>query len=193
MKLAGLAAAGFVALSCSSTATMSPSTTGHPAGTTSPLTNAVPLSGACGSTQLYTGGMPAWLHNGIHGLTGMDDVPYAVAGPTPVAGFIMSYPLKAGPDVPKILWVVGTPRHGGALSIQAHRSGSSEPVINVSRPANAGPGEIYPDGVTVPTTECWHFIQQWAQGVSELALLYSPQAPFQRFCRRSTSTRVASG
>lgn len=129
MKLAGFAAAGFVALSCSSTATTSPSTTGHPAGTTSPLANAAPVSGGCGSTQLYTGGMPAWLHNGIHGLTGMDDVPYTVAGPTPVAGFIMSYPLKAGPDVPKILWVVGTPRNGGALSIQARPSGSSEPVV----------------------------------------------------------------
>lgn len=173
MKLAGLATAGFLALACSGTATTSPSTTGHPAGTPSPLANAVPVSGGCGSTQLYTGGMPAWLHNGIHGLTEMDDVPYAVARPTPVAGFIMSYPLKAGPDVPKILWVVGTPRNGGALSIQAHPAGSSGPVVNVSRPANAGPGEIYPDGVPIPTAGCWHFSLQWATGHAELDLLYS--------------------
>jgi len=136
------------------------------------MARAAPVSGGCGSTQVYAGGMPAWLHDGIHGLTGMDDVPYAVAGPTPAAGFIMSYPLKAGPDEPKILWVVSTPRNGSALSIQVHPSGSSEPIVNVSRPANAGPGEIYPDGVPKPAAGCWHFSLQWATGHAELDLLY---------------------
>ncbi len=176
MRLAGLAAAGFVAMTCSRTATTSPSTTAHPAGTPSPLANAAPVSGGCGSTQLYRDGMPAWLPNGIQGLTEMDQVPYAIAGPTPVAGFIMSYPLKAGlggRDGPKILWVVSTPRNGSSLSIQAHPLGSSEPVVKVSPPANAGPGEIYPDGVPIPSAGCWHFSLQWATGHAELDLLYS--------------------
>lgn len=178
MRLAGLAAAGIVAMTCSSTATTSPSTTSYSGASSSPQATAAPVSGGCGSTQLYTGGVPAWLHNGIHGLTEMEGVPYAVAGPTPVAGFIMSYPLKAGftgPDGPKILWVVSTPRNGGALSIQAHPLGSSKPVVKVSRPANAGPGEIYPDGVPIPTAGCWHFSLQWATGQAELDLLYSSQ------------------
>lgn len=125
---------------------------------------------------LFAGGMPEWLQAGIHRLAEMDSVPYGVTGPTSVAGFIMSYPLKAGltgQDGPKILWVVSTPRNGGALSIQVHPLGSSDPVINLSHPANAGPGEIYPDGVPIPTAGCWHFSLQWATGHAELDLLYT--------------------
>ncbi len=109
----------------------------------------------------------------------MGGIPYVLAGPTAAAGFLFGYPLKAGisgPGVPKILWVVSTPRNGAQLEIQAHPSGSSEPVVQESRPADSGPGEIYPDGVPVPTAGCWHFSLQWATGHAELDLLYATQS-----------------
>ena len=121
--------------------------------------------------------MPHWLIDGTQGLTGMNGLPYALAGPTPVAGFLFSYPLKAGtasgPEGPKILWVVSTPRNGGALLIQAQPLGSQQPLIKVTRPADSGPGEIYPDGVLIPTAGCWHFNLQWATGHADLDLMYS--------------------
>lgn len=103
----------------------------------------------------------------------MAGIPFVLAGPTAAAGFLFGYPLKAGSDGSKILWVVSTPRNNAPLEIQAQPSGSSEPVLKESRPANSGPGEIYPDGVSVPTAGCWHFSLQWAMGHAELDLLYS--------------------
>ncbi|MGI8562927.1 MAG: hypothetical protein ACR2MZ_05120 [Candidatus Dormibacter sp.] len=103
----------------------------------------------------------------------MGGIPYVLAGPTAAAGFLFGYPLKAGSDAVKVLWVVSTPRNNAPLEIQAHPSGSSEPVVQESRPADSGPGEIYPDGVPVPTASCWHFSLQWATGHAELDLLYS--------------------
>jgi hypothetical protein len=176
VRMAALVAAGCLAITCSNTGTTSSSPSAHPVAKSSPPANAATVPGGCGATQLYRGGMPTWLHAGIRGLSGMDDVPYALAGPTPAAGFVMSYPLKAGApeqDGPKILWVVSTPRNGSTLSIQAHPLRSSEPVINISRPANAGPGEIYPDGVPVPAPGCWHVSLWWATGHAELDLLYA--------------------
>jgi hypothetical protein len=119
--------------------------------------------------------MPSWLQDEIQGLTGMGNAPYALAGPTPIAGFILGYPLKAGTSTPsKILWVVSTPRNGEPLQIRVNPSGAAEPVVRVSRPADSGPGEIYPDGVSVPTSGCWHFKLQWASGSAQLDLSYSP-------------------
>lgn len=161
-----------------STAAASPSLLTH-ANTSappSPLANALPVAGGCGSTQLYKGGMPAWVHDGTQGLSGMEDLPYVLAGPTAVAGFVFSYPLKAGTiyhDGPKILWIVSTPRNGRPLEIRAHPAGASTPEVAVSRPADSGPGEIYPDGVPIPTAGCWDFTLRWATGNAELELLYS--------------------
>jgi hypothetical protein len=103
----------------------------------------------------------------------MDSSPYALAGPTAAAGFLLSYPLKAGTDAMKIMWVVSTPRNGAPLELQVHPSGAPEPLLKTSRPANSGPGEIYPDGLPVPTAGCWHFSLQWATGHAELDLQYS--------------------
>lgn len=120
------------------------------------------------------GGMPSWLREGIQGLL-IENAPYALAGPTPVAGFILADPLTAGARGPsKILWVVSTPRNGRPLEIRVNPSGADEPVLRVSRPADSGPGEIYPDGVSVPNSGCWHFKLQWATGNAELDLSYSP-------------------
>lgn len=141
--------------------------------TSSPLPSAVAVAGGCGSTLVYRGGMPTWLHEGIQGLQ-IESAPYALAGPTPVAGFILAYPLKAGANAPsKILWVVSTPRDGRPLQIRVNPSGAVEPVLTDSRPADSGPGEIYPDGIPVPNPGCWHFKLQWATGNAELDLSYS--------------------
>ena len=180
-RLAGITAVCLVAMACSSATSSSPATTSpstrFPAVTvSSPVAAATSVPGGCGSTKLYEGGMPQWLVDGTQGLTGLNDLPYAVAGPTPVAGFLFSYPLKAGaasPDGPKILWVVSTPREGGQLVIQAHPLGSQQPLVSVTRPADSGPGEIFPDGVPVPTAGCWHLSLQWATGHAELDLVYS--------------------
>ena len=117
--------------------------------------------------------MPTWLHEQIQFLTEMDNVPYALAGPTSVGGLLLSYPLKAGTKTPtKIMWVVSTPRNDGGLEIRAHPSASEQPLITVSRPADSGP-VIFNDGVSVPSSGCWHFSLQWALGHAELDLLYS--------------------
>lgn len=170
----------FVTTACAGTTSASQSATPSPVvpspvvPTSSPLASAVLVHGGCGPTQAYRGGMPAWLHDGIQGLTGMENAPYALAGPTPIAGFLLSYPLRAGTNTQsKILWVVSTPRDGEPLKIRVNPSGAAEPVLTVSRLADSGPGEIYPDGVSVPNSGCWHFKLQWATGNAELDLSYS--------------------
>lgn len=147
-RLAGLAAAGLLtmpAIACStSVTTPAPSASPHRTSAGSPPAAATPLPGGCASTQVYKGGMPAWLRDGSQGFTGMNTIPYVLAGPTAVAGFLFAYPLQAGTDRTKILWVVSTPRNGAPLEIQIHPSGTTEPVLKVSHPADSGPGEIYP-------------------------------------------------
>jgi hypothetical protein len=101
--------------------------------------------------------------------------PYVVAKPASAAGFIFSYPLRSGrsKDIAnKILWVVRTPRNGGALHIEAHPRGASVPTVTEIRPGDSGPGEIYPDGLNVPTAGCWHFTLRWPTGTAELDLEY---------------------
>ena len=135
---------------------------------------AQPVTGGCGRTQAYQGPIPAWLeradgHNTPRGL------PWVVGEPSSAAGFIFGYPLRAGhPSDPtnKVLWVVRTPRNGTALEIVAHPLGSSSPLLREQHPADSSPGEIYPDGMDVPTPGCWHFQLSWATGRAELDLEY---------------------
>jgi hypothetical protein len=102
----------------------------------------------------------------------MNDVPYAISGNSTAAGFVLAYPLKANVPHAKILWVGASPRQGAPLNIHAHPIGSTAPVVKESVPAGASPGEIYPDGVTIPSAGCWHFALQWATGQAELDLRY---------------------
>lgn len=133
-----------------------------------------PVAGGCAATRVYEGKVPAWLdeasgHNPALG------VPYAVATPPIAAGFIFAYPLQAGGPSQshnKILWVVRTPRNGAALEIDAHPLSQSGPVVHEALPAGSSPGEIYPDGVDVPSPGCWHFTLAWATGRAELDLEY---------------------
>jgi hypothetical protein len=132
------------------------------------------VAGGCGSTQAYRGPIPVWLEqaDGHNTPTGL---PYVVATPASAAGFIFGHPLRAGHPKQrsnKILWVVRTPREGEPLDIDVHPLGSSTPNIRESRPADSGPGEIYPDGIDVPRAGCWHFTLRWATGRAEFDLRY---------------------
>jgi hypothetical protein len=137
---------------------------------------ASPVAGApvCGSTTVVQGSIPKWLddaggHNNPSGL------PYVIAHPALAAGFLFSDPLRSGhPQNPynKILWVVGTPRNGSELVIDGHPLGADTPKVHEVQPANSGPGEIYPDGVDVPSAGCWQFDLRWANSHAQVELNY---------------------
>jgi hypothetical protein len=136
--------------------------------------SAQPAAGGCGGTQAQRGPVPAWVdaaagHNVPNGL------PYVTASPDVAAGFLFGYPLRAGHPQDrsnKVLWVVRTPRQGSNLQIDAHPLGAQQPVVHESRPAGSGPGEIYPDGIDVPTPGCWQLTLVWATGRAEVNLAY---------------------
>jgi hypothetical protein len=132
------------------------------------------ISGGCGRSQVYQGPIPAWLEE-VDGHNTPRGVPWVAGEPSSAAGFIFGYPLRAGhPSDPsnKVLWVVRTPRKGGALEIVAHPLGLPGPLVSERRAADSSPGEIYPDGIDVPTPGCWHFQLSWATGRAELDLQY---------------------
>lgn len=132
------------------------------------------IPGGCGATQLYKGGFPEWISTGIQALTGMDESVYAIASPPTAVGFLLQYPLKAKTPTKspsKLMWFVGLPRNGSALSIGAHPTGSSSPVVTESLPANALE-EVYGDGIAVPTAGCWHLTLSWASNKAEIDLPY---------------------
>jgi hypothetical protein len=95
--------------------------------------------------------------------------------PPLAAGFLFVQPLRAGhPDNPsnKVLWVVGPTRNGSTLTIDAHPLGATSPAIHETHIANSGPGQIYPDGVDVPTAGCWQFDLRWAGNHTQMELNY---------------------
>ncbi|TMC71391.1 MAG: hypothetical protein E6J18_07090 [Chloroflexi bacterium] len=143
--------------------------------TAPPSTAATAVAGGCGSTQVFKGGVPAWLdaagaYNNPAGL------PYVVANPPIAAGFLFGAPLRAGhPTNPanKILWVVGKPREGAELRIIGHPLEASTPEVQTSAPAGSSPGEIYPSIVDVPRPGCWRFDLYWAGHTAAAELLYT--------------------
>jgi hypothetical protein len=135
----------------------------------------VAASGGCGSTAVLRGSIPAWLDAaGAH--NNPTFLPYVIAHPPLAAGFLFVYPLQAGlgDSVPtKILWVVRTPRTGSQLTIDGHPLDASQPTVHETQPDNSSPGEIYPDGVQVPTPGCWQFDLHWASSHTQIELNYS--------------------
>ena len=93
----------------------------------------------------------------------------------------LAYPfvrLHAGhPSNPanKILWIVHTPR-GSQLVIRAHPLGRTRPLVTVRRPADSGPGSIYPSYVDVPRAGCWQITLRWSGGTDSLDLAYAPRS-----------------
>lgn len=135
------------------------------------------VAGGCGSTQVYRDGVPAWLMDAAGGGSGLGALPYVIAHPTVAGGFLFSFPLQAGhPRGNKVLWAVRTPREDGPLEILAHPLNSPTPVVRETRPADSGPGEIYPDGLDVPSAGCWEVSLSWPTAKAQIELNYIPAA-----------------
>lgn len=137
-------------------------------------TGAAAASQGCASTPIQHDVVPAWLYAAA-GQNVPVGVPYAIASPPTAAGFIFPNPPRAGhPSNPanKILWVVTGSRNGAPLQLDGHLLGSTAPAVHMSEPANAGPGEIYPSIVDVPTAGCWQFTLHWATGQTTIDLEY---------------------
>jgi hypothetical protein len=137
-----------------------------------PTADAKPFEGGCGSTTVMSGGISDALQKWA-GNNAPSGVPYAVAHPATVAGFLFGAPLRAPGtgSSNKILWVVGTPRMGD-LIVEGVPLGKTAPTVRYSFPANSGPGEIYPSGVDVPEPGCWSFTLRWAGQTAAIELLY---------------------
>lgn len=139
--------------------------------TFAPQSTAKVVDGGCVTTKVYQGGVPASLDEaGAH--NNPDGLPYVVADPAIAAGFIFNYPLKAGSQGDKILWVVGAPRQGGPLAIDAHPYGADQPTAYFNQDANSSPGEIYPTGLAVPSPGCWVLSLRWGTHRAEADLQY---------------------
>jgi len=141
----------------------------------SPSNLALKVAGGCGTTQVYKGGQPDWLTRAGDN-NNPSDLPYFITSPANAAGFLFSYPLRSGaPSNPgnKILWVVGVPRDGNNLVVDAHPLGASTPVVHMSFEDNSSPGEIYPSEVDVPSPGCWHFDVTWGSNHTSVELLYA--------------------
>jgi hypothetical protein len=172
-RLVLVSALVFLVAACST----QPTSASRPSPTTaaravSPQAGATTVAGGCGSTPLLSGGFPTWLEPTVRDLNNMSDVPYAVSSNSTAAAFVLAYPLKANVSHAKILWVIASPRQGLPLNIQTHPTSSTAPLVTESVPAGASPGEIYPDGASIPSAGCWHFTLRWATGQAELDLLY---------------------
>jgi len=170
MRAALATITSLLVIGCSGQATARPT----PSSTTATTAAATVGTDGCGVTAVMRGGVPAWLdeaggHNNPTGLR------YVIGHPALVAGFLFSDPLRAGhPENPsnKVLWVVRTPRDRSPLTIDGHPLGATSPTVHETRPADSGPGEIYPDGVDVPSAGCWQFDLRWAHSHAQVELNY---------------------
>lgn len=166
-RLASLVLA-FVVTSCSGTVAG-----GTAAATTSPTTSPSVLAGGCGSTPVLQGQVPHWL-DVAGGYNNPETLPYVIAHPPIAAGFLFVYPTHAGANAPvKVLWVVRNPRDGSPLRISGHPLSATTPTVQDMRPDNSGPGEIYPDGVNVPSPGCWQFDLRWGGNHTQVELNYA--------------------
>jgi hypothetical protein len=128
-----------------------------PAGSRHPITH-------CAATAIHHGAPPAWTKGAWADSSPGFSVPYSVATGGRAAAFFFADPLRAGhPTDPanKVLWVVRQPRDGMPLTISARREGSRSPAVRISRPADSGPGEIYPSYVDLPQAGCWRLALAW--------------------------------
>jgi hypothetical protein len=172
MRAAVVVVMSLALIACSGQATTRP--------TAASATSAAPTAAAtvgCGSTNVLKGGIPDWL-DAAGGHNNPTSLRYVIAHPPLVAGFLFSDPLHAGRaqnPYNKILWVVRTPRNGSNLTIDGHPLGAATPTVHEVRPADSGPGEIYPDGVDVPSAGCWQFDLRWATSHAQVELNYLAQ------------------
>ncbi|MGH7760214.1 MAG: hypothetical protein ACREOY_02185 [Candidatus Dormibacteraceae bacterium] len=129
----------------------------------SPSVSAIVLTSGCGSTPIFKGGAPGWAHQLEGTSTYQEFVPYVLAAPATVIGFLYGYPLRAGhPENPsnKILWLVNLPPRAGSLDISAHPVGAPAPIVNQSA-AFLTSGDV-PSIIDLPQSGCWHFDLTWS-------------------------------
>jgi hypothetical protein len=96
-----------------------------------------------------------------------------IGTPNIAMGYLFSYPLRAGPNMNKILWYVRLPRNRQSLTAEGHPVGLPTPVARFGKSADSGPGEIYPSGPEVPAPGCWHFTLNWNGNRAEVDLLFT--------------------
>ncbi len=121
-------------------------------------------SARCAAAAIHHGPPPAWTAGAWADSSSGFSVPYSLATGGRAAAFFFADPLRAGhPANPanKVLWVVREPRDGMPLTIAARRAGSRSPTVRITRPADSGPGEIYPSYVDVPQAGCWRLALAW--------------------------------
>ncbi|MFZ0130801.1 MAG: hypothetical protein WB808_12745 [Candidatus Dormiibacterota bacterium] len=139
-----------------------------------PLGSSVASTG-CGNTVVYRGSVPAWLVTAGGGSRGAPTyLPYVIARPPIAGGYLFVFPLQSGAHGSnKILWAMGLPRDGSDLVISAHPLTASKPVITETLLDDSYPGEIYPDGLAVPTAGCWQLTLSWSGHHALIELAYT--------------------
>jgi hypothetical protein len=118
----------------------------------------------CVAAPVHRGRPPAWTASAWADSSPGFTAPYALASNDTAAAFFFADPLRAGhPTNPsnKVLWVVRFPRDGKPLDIIARRPAGSSRVVRIHRPADSGPGEIYPSYVDLPESGCWQLTLAW--------------------------------
>jgi hypothetical protein len=131
-------------------------------------TTSDPRKGGCGQTPVHSGNeVPPW------GQVGASFLRFVATEEGNAVGFLFADPLRVAPRTDgrnnKILWVVREPRKGQDLLLDGKLGDIS---VNVTKPADSGPGEIYPSIVDVPTAGCWRFTLHWGPNTGHVDLLY---------------------
>jgi hypothetical protein len=118
----------------------------------------------CRASAIQTGPPPEWTAPAFADSSPSIRIPYAVADNGSAAAFYFARPLRAGhprDQANKVLWVMKLPRDGHPLEITARFGGNPSLVMRIARPADSGPGEIYPSYVDLPRAGCWRLALAW--------------------------------
>jgi hypothetical protein len=118
----------------------------------------------CVPAPIHHGPPPSWSAAAWSDSSPGFSVPYALASNDAAGAFLFANPLRAGhPSNPsnKVLWIVRFPRDGHPLTITARLSTDPSDVVQISRPADSSPGEIYPSTVDLPKPGCWRLSLAW--------------------------------
>ena len=129
-------------------------------------------STGCGVTAVRSGGgLPSWTSNA----NPPGGVPYAISTGGDVVAILFGYPLRSGHPTSqsnKILWIMHHSRDHQSLVLAARPLHRTSPTVRIVRPADSGPGEIYPSIVDVPFAGCWHMTLAWNHHRAALDLRY---------------------
>ena len=118
----------------------------------------------CHAARIHRDAAPAWTAPAWAGSSPGFTLPYALASDDAAAAFFFATRLRAGhPTNPtnKVLWVVHFPRNGKPLRITARLGTNPSRTVHIWRPADSGPGEIYPSYVDLPRPGCWKLTLTW--------------------------------